>query len=444
MSIIKRITNFILKDLWERELSGLSYLKKWAYNILKMGYMVARGFITDKCQLRAFGLTYVTLLAIIPFLAFIFSISKAFGAFDAVKSIVLEKAAVTQEIVTKIIDLASKTSLKTLGIVGLVFLIWTLIIVLGTIERSFNDIWGIKKSRNIFRKFTDYLSVILICPILALCTTGVNAFLSNSSLVNKILGMEFIGVLMHQLLRMTPYLSMWLVFTFIYMFMPNTKVKFSSALTAGIIGGTLWQFAQWGHIHFQIGVSRYSAIYGTFASIPVFLIWLYISWLIVLFGAEISFAHQNVRTYTREGKSLSISPKCKELLGLRIMISIASNFYKAKQPLTAAQLSKKFDVSIRLVNQILFQLTEGGLINEVSGRESSYQPSFSIEAAITAGKVLDVFREYGENIPKITEDNITKYLKDILSDARKAETEILDKLTLKDIIKRLPSNGLKI
>ena len=296
--MIKRITNFILKDLWERELSGLSYLKKWAYNILKMGYMVVRGFITEKCQLRAFALTYVTLLAIVPFLAFIFSMSKAFGAFDAVRSLVLEKAAVTQEIVTKIIDLASKTNLKTLGIVGLGFLIWTLIIVLGTIERSFNDIWGIKKSRNIFRKFTDYLGIILICPILALCTTAVNAFLSNSRLVNKMLGIEFIGVLVHQLLRLAPYLSMWLVFTFIYMFMPNTKVKSSSAVIGGIIGGTLWQLTQWIYIHFQVGVSRYSMIYGTFASIPVFLIWLYISWMIVLFGAEISFAFQNVRTYT--------------------------------------------------------------------------------------------------------------------------------------------------
>ena len=246
-------------------------------NILKIGYTVVRRFIADKCQLRAFALTYVTLLAIVPFLALIFSMSKAFGAFDPVRSIVLEKAVVTQEIVTKIIDIAGKTSLKTLGIVGLGFLIWTLILVLGTIERSFNDIWGIKRSRNIFRKFTDYLGVILICPILALCATGVNAFLSNSGLV----------------LRMAPYLSMWLVFTFIYMFMPNTKVKFSSALTAGIIGGTLWQFAQWGYIHFQIGVSRYSIIYGTFASIPVFLIWLHISWLIVLLGAEISFVYQN-------------------------------------------------------------------------------------------------------------------------------------------------------
>ena len=437
MNIIKRIIDFILKDLWEIELSGLSYLKKWTYNILKMGYMVVRGFITDKCQFTAFGLTYVTLLAIIPFLAFIFSMSKAFGKFDAVKNLVLEKAAVTQEIVTKIIDLASRTNLKTLGIVGFGFLIWTLVIVLGTIEVSFNDIWGIKKSRNIFRKFTDYLGVILICPILALSTTAVNAFLSNSNLVNKMLGMEFIGVLVHQLLRMAPYLSMWLLFTFIYMFMPNVKVKFLSALTAGIIAGTLWQLTQWGYIHFQIGVSRYSAIYGTFASIPVFLIWLYISWLILLFGAEISFAHQNVRTYTREEKSLAISPKYKELLGLRIMISIARNFYEDSQPLTSAQLSKKLDISIKLVNQLLFQLTECGLINEVNGRESSYQPSFSIEA-ITAGKVLDVFREYGNPIPKIEKNDTIGYLKTILSDARKTETEILDKLTLKDILNRLP------
>jgi len=437
MNIIKRVRNFVLEDLWEIELSGLSYLKKWTYNLFKMGYMVIRGFITDKCQFTAFGLTYVTLLAIIPFLALIFTMSKVFGKFDTVKNLVLEKAAATQEIVTKIIDLASKTNLKTLGIVGLGFLVWTLIIVLGTIENSFNDIWGIKKSRNIFRKFTDYLSVILICPILAFSTTAVNAFLSNSNLVNKMLGMEFIGVLMHQLLRMTPYLSMWLLFTFIYMFMPNTKVKFSSALTAGIIAGTLWQFIQWGYIHFQIGISRYSAIYGTFASIPVFLMWLYISWLILLFGAEISFAHQNVRTYTREEKSLTVSPKCKELLGLRIMISIARNFYEGSQPLTAAQLSKKLDVSIRLVNQILFQFTESGLINEVSGRESSYQPSFSIEA-ITVGKVLNVFREYGNTIPKIAKNDTTGYLKDILSDARKTETETLDKLTLKDIINRLP------
>ncbi|MCK5594809.1 YihY family inner membrane protein [bacterium] len=437
MNIIKRIKSFVLDDLWEIELSGLSYLKKWSYNIFKMGYMVIRGFITDKCQFTAFGLTYITLLAIIPFMAFIFSMSKAFGKFDAVKNLVLEKAAVTQEIIIKIIDLASRTNLKTLGIVGFGFLIWTLVIVLATIETSFNDIWGIKKSRNIFRKFTDYLSVILICPILALSTTAVNAFLSNSGLVNKILGIEFIGILVHQLLRMAPYLSMWLLFTFIYMFMPNVKVKFSSALTAGIIAGTLWQFTQWGYIHFQIGVSRYSAIYGTFASIPVFLIWLYISWLILLFGAEISFAHQNVRTYTREEKSLAISPKCKELLGLSIMISIARNFYEGNQPLTAAQLSKKLDISIRLVNQILFQLTKGGLVNEVNDRESSYQPSLSIEA-ITAGKVLDIFREYGNTIPKIERNNTTGHLKDILSDARKTETETLDKLTLKDIINRLP------
>ena len=210
------------------------------------------------------------------------------------------------------------------------------------------------------------------------------------------------------------------------MFMPNTKVKFSSAIIAGTIGGTLWQLTQWVHIHLQIGVSRYSAIYGTFASIPVFLIWLYISWLIVLLGAEISFAHQNVRTYTREGKSLSISQKCRELLGLRIMISIAGNFYKGNQPLTSVQLSKKLDVSIRLINHILSQLIESGLINEVSGRETSYQPSSSIEA-ITARKVVEAFREYGENTPEFTEDNTAEYIRDVLSDARKTETEILER-----------------
>ena len=249
--------------------------------------------------------------------------------------------------------------------IGLIVLFWAVIKVLGQIEDSFNDIWGIKEQRTIGRMFSDYLSLMLICPVLIILSSSVTVFVTTQ--VNLIMEkFSILGVfspLVFFCLKLLPYCLLWGLFTFCYIFMPNTKVRFSSGLLAGIIAGTIFQVVQWGYITFQIGVVKYNAIYGSFAVLPLFLVWLQLSWLIVLYGAELSFAHQNVDTYEFEPDALQASHRLKTLLSLQIAHHLIKNFTTGEKPLTARQISHELEIPIRFVNEILFELVKSNILS---------------------------------------------------------------------------------
>ena len=357
------------------------------------------------------------------------------------ESQLMEKLEGQEEVVAWIIKFAQTTLENTRGGliagVGILFLFGTIIKVLSNIEQSFNDIWGIKKGRPFTRKITDYLSLMLIGPVLFIMSSTLTVLITSQikSIVEQISLLGAVSPLIFLVLKLFPYCAIWALFIFMYMFMPNTKVHFKSALIAGIIAGTLFQIFQWGYIVFQIGVSKYNAIYGGFAALPLFLIWLQVSWHIVLFGAEIAFAYQNVDTYDFEPDCLRVSNSFKRLLSLRIANLLVKDFANGERYCDETEISHKLEIPIRLVRQILFELVESGIISQVrldDDQVSAYQPALSPEN-ITIKYVLDALEGYGsDNIPVGKSEELGK-----LTESLKKFDELIEKspanLPLKDI-----------
>ncbi len=406
--MIAKLVDFISNGIWRIRVDNQPRHKSFLITQARIILLALRGFGEDKCQLRASALTFYTLLSIVPVLAMAFGISKGFGLEKLLERQLLEKIPGQQEVVTQMIGFARSMLENTQGGliagIGVAVLFWTVIKVLGNIEKSFNDIWGIKKGRSMSRKFSDYLSIMLICPILFVMSSSMTVLIASQvkAIVDRISFLGGLAPVIFTGLKLLPYAVFWILFTFVYIFMPNAKVRFSSGLVAGIIAGTVYQLVQGVYIGFQIGVAKYNAIYGSFAALPLFLAWLQLSWVIVLLGAEISFAHQNVDTYEFEPDSLRVSHSFKRLLTLEIMHRIVRGFSRGEKALNAVELSHVLDIPVRLVRQITFELSDAGLISEMggdNGKGSGYLPAHDISDMTVAGVITALDNAGLDNIP---------------------------------------------
>ena len=433
----KRFTDFIRGDIWRVRLKDLPRKQSFLIRQLRIFLLSVRGFDEDKCQLRASALTFYSLISIVPVAAMAFGIAKGFGFEKRVERQLLEQFQGQEEVITRVITFAESLLTNTKGGVlagvGIVVLFWAVIKVLSNIEASFNDIWGIREARSWGRKFSDYLSVMLLGPILMILSSSVTVFITTqvTLVMEKIALLGVFSPLISFILKVLPYGIIWVLFTFLYIFMPNTKVTFKSGLLAGIIAGTIYQIVQFGYITFQVGAAKYNAIYGSFAALPLFLVWLQLSWLIVLFGAEFSFAHQNVDTYEFEPDSLKVSSLFKRLLSLRIAHLLVSNFAQGGRPLTATQISHRLETPIRLVHQILFELTAAGIVSDTQTeeyKEPGYQPARDINT-LTIRFVIDALDDRGTDAIPVAETEEGKALSTILQ-------------TFRDEVARSPSNRL--
>ncbi len=437
MRNLSRLTSFIKGDIWRIRLKDLPRKQSFFIKQLRIFLLSARGFDEDKCQLRASALTFYSLISIVPVAAMAFGIAKGFGFEKHLQKQLLEQIHGQEEAVTRVIIFANSLLDNTKGGliagIGIIVLFWAVIKVLGHIEASFNDIWGIRESRSLGRKFSDYLSVMLLCPLLLITSSSVAVFVTTqvSMIFEKVTLLGILGPTISFVLKMLPYTIVWVLFAFLYIFMPNTKVRFKSGILAGVIAGTIYQIIQFGYITFQVGAAKYNAIYGSFAALPLFLIWLQLSWLIVLFGAEFSFAHQNVDTYEFEPDSLKISNSFKRLLSLQITQLLVSNFSEGGKPITATEISHRLEIPIRLVHQILFDLTESGIVSGTQTqeyREPAYQPARDI-GTLTIQLVIDSLETRGTDAIPVANTKEVKIL-----------SEILQKFT--DEIAQSPSNRL--
>ncbi len=432
---------FLKTDIWRIRTSKLSTQKSFWIRQLRIILLAIRGFGEDKCQLRASALTFYSLLSVVPVVAMAFGIAKGFGFERLLERQLVENLQGQQEVLEQIIGFANTLLDNTRGGliagVGIAVLFWTVIKLLGNIETSFNDIWGIKTPRTMGRKFSDYLSVILVCPFLLIMASSVTVLITNyvTLIVDSL---SFLGPLAGAIilsLKILPYAVIWIVFTFMYFFMPNTKVTIKSALLAGIIAGTIFQLLQWGYITFQVGVAKYGAIYGSFAALPLFLVWLQLSWLVVLFGAEVSFAEQNVGTYEFEPDSLKVSRRFRSLLTLRITHFYVKKFQQGEKPPTADDISDQLEIPIRLVRQILFELIEAGILSEVKLDDSEsigFQPARTIEK-ITVFGVMDQLDQQGIDSLPIAQSKDLDKLKASLVRLHEMLVKSPDNLKLKDV-----------
>ncbi|MBU1087803.1 MAG: YihY family inner membrane protein [Candidatus Omnitrophica bacterium] len=439
--MIAKVINFIKTDIWRIRTKNLSKTKSILLKPLMIIILALRSFDEDKCQLRASALTFFSLLSIVPIMAMAFGIAKGFGFEKVLETIMLEKFSGQEEFITRVIGFAQVLLDNTQGGmiagIGVAVLFWTVIKVLGNIEKSFNDIWGIKTSRSMGRKFSDYLSIMLICPLLFIISSSVTVLIASQIrlIVEKIAFLGVFSPLILLSLKILPFIVIWVLFSFIYVFMPNTKVYLKSAFVGGIVGGTLFQIMQWAYIAFQVGVAKYNAIYGSFAALPLFLVWMQISWLIVLFGAEISFACQNLETYEFEPDCLSVSYSYKQLLTINIAHLIFNSFSAGGKIWTAAAISHELEIPIRLIRQILFELVEANVLietKELAGAGLGYQPAHSPEN-ITIKDIIDKLEHKGtDNIP-VVQNSTFKTIKESLLAMDKSLSKSVANLKINEI-----------
>jgi membrane protein len=438
--MLTKWVNFVKTDVWRVRMKEQPRSRFFIIRLVQIVALAVRGFNEHRCMFRASALTFYSLLSIVPIIALMFGIAKGFGLQKQVEEQLLAKMQGQEEVITKIIDFSNATLANTSGGVvagvGVAFLFWAIISVLSNIENSFNDIWGVIKPRSFGRKFGDYISMILICPILLVISGSATIFVSSQVklIMEKIPLLQNLGPAFWLPLKMLPYVTIWIVFTFIFIFMPNTKVRFKSALIGGIVAGTIFQIVQWVYINFQIGVARYSAIYGSFAAMPLFLIWLQISWLVVLFGAEVSFAHQNVETYEFEPDCLSVSRLFKTMLSLLIVHRVVKKFCDGEKPADAPELSHELEMPIRLVRQILYELSESWVLSEVRNKdkEFAYQPAIDVEK-MTVKFVIDQLEQQGTSaVPMVESGELDK-----LSDCLQQFGAVIEKSPANILLKNL-------
>ncbi|MBW1970381.1 MAG: YihY/virulence factor BrkB family protein [Deltaproteobacteria bacterium] len=408
LALKTKTINFINTDIWRIRKKDLPRMKYFLIKQLRILLLATRGFGQDQCPLRASALTFYSILSIVPMVAMAFGIAKGFGFQEILENQLMEKFSGQEDVMIRVVDFAHSLLENTKGGmivgIGIIVLLWTVIKLLAHIEGSFNDIWEVKKSRSYGRKFSDYLSIMLISPLLIIMSSSATVFITTkiALITEKVALIGMFSPMIFFMLKLIPYCLVWILFIFTYILMPNTKVNFSAGFIGGIIAGTIFQAAQLAYILFQVGVAKYNAIYGSFAALPLFLIWMQLSWLIVLFGAEISFSYQYVDTYEFEPDLRQISPAFKRLLTLQVANRVISTFSKGKMPLTASNLSQALEIPIRLVQQLLDELVESEIfsITEIKENEKlAYQPARDINI-ITIKSIIEALEHKGvDNIP---------------------------------------------
>ena len=405
MKYLRRFLQFIKTEIWLLKTSQYHPVLGFLIRQLRIILIAIKGFRDHRIQLRASALTYYSLLSIVPVAAMVFGIAKGFG-FEARLENELRKMISEREEMAEVLKYVLEFANSMLdningGIiagVGLIFLFWSIMKLLGNIENSFNVIWQIRKPRVFARKFADYLSMMLIAPILFFLSSTITVYLGNIAGSESIIG-ENLGPLLLVIVKLMPYMLIFLLFTLLYVIMPNTKVQFKYALNAGLIAGIIFQITQFLYIYFQVGVGRYGAIYGSFVALPLFLFWLQISWLIVLLGAEMSFAYQNLEKYEFESEVLGISRKNRRLLTFLLMYTIIKKFQTGEKPNTSAKLSYELGIPVRLVRDIIYDLIEANLLVEAvtdSLKVNAYLPAIDINL-INVGLLFERLEMSGDD-----------------------------------------------
>ncbi|WP_455998323.1 YihY/virulence factor BrkB family protein [Phocaeicola barnesiae] len=426
---------FLTDGIWRVTEDEVTPLQQRLYACIKVVSLSIKQFDVDRITERASALTYSTLLSIIPILAILFAIARGFG-FDSLVESQFRSGVASQQAELIISWINSYLEHAQSGIfigVGLVVLLWTVLILTDTIERSFNAIWQVKRPRSVMRKITDYFSMILLLPILIVVSSGLGIFMSTY--IKDMENYVVLAPIVKFLVRLIPYVLTWSMFTALFIFIPNTKVKFSHAWLPGIIAGSAFQAFQYFYINSQIWVSSYNAIYGSFAAIPMFLLWTQISWTICLLGAEMCYISQNLSSFNFGKETANISRRYHDFFCTIILSSICKRFTVGASAYTAEELSKEHKIPIRLTKKLLYELQDMKLILETSHDDKSdeigYTPAIDINV-LTVGMLLSRLDSTGSEAFKIDRKHYSSSW-DALIKAREEYLYRNNKILLKDL-----------
>jgi membrane protein len=394
-------TRRFIEELPSESIGTRPILRK-LHSVTQFVYLVVQGFIANRCPLRAAALCYTTLLALVPLFAVVFGVSKSFlrdksanvvpAILDAfVKNVApqldLQNQA-KQQVVDYIQSFIANINTGALTAFGSLLLILVAIRLLATIEQTFNDIWGVQRGRSIWRKVVYYWTSVTLGPLILISAMAVTGTAEFANVLGKL---AFVPGAERVLLYLAPYVILWVGFALMYGLMPNTRVRFHAALIGGIVGGTLWQLNSLLNTLYVSRVVTYSKIYGSLGIVPVFLVGLYFSWLIVLLGAQVSFAAQNIRNYLQQQASQRIDQAGRELLACQVVLQTCRHFLRSSRPPTAEDIAEQLHAPLQALNQLVHRLIEGGVLVEIASNECRLQPARPPDS-ITVADVLHVVR----------------------------------------------------
>jgi membrane protein len=415
--------DFLTKDIWHVQTATLSRWKASGYRLLRILMLTIQGFTKSQIQQGASALTYYSMLGVVPVIALLVGIARGFLFEQTLQSWLFTHFAEQKEIIAKIFKYVNNTLQATSGgviaWVSISLLLWAAMKILLNIELVMNQIWEVKKGRSLAKRFTDYMAMLFLAPILIFLASGLTGYMS--ALLSVVKGGKLTPLLI-PMLSVLSFLLTSLFFTFLYIFIPNTRVRFLAALSAGIFTGIVYQVLQWLYFYFQIGVASYNAIYGTFAAIPLFLIWLHLSWVIILLGAKFCFAVQNVDAYEFIS-DIHLSHRFRLICALRITQYCMKKFVREESLPTATELSNRLAIPLPLTTRLLYQLVGAEVLVEVKrerDQEEAYQPAKSPDT-LTIKRTIDMINERGEVIPLPPSNELTIILKSLEKFSHAAE-----------------------
>ena len=414
MKHITKLAGFLEKDIWEARLKDLPKTQALCVRCLRTVLLAFRNFRRNDSMRTASVLTYYSVLNFVPLIAVMFAIAKGFGLRRVMQGYIMQLADTAHldpEMANQII-IFSDSLLKharggVIAGIGTVFLLWTVISILGRIEDSFNSIWEVKQPRTLIRQFSDYMSILFVAPILFAISTSATVVLTGQlkSVTNEISLLGSLSAEMIVVIRLLPYLATWALLIVLYIVMPNTWVSVRSGLLAGIIAGTGFQIVQFLYLELQMAISGYGAIYGTLAAIPLFVAWLKVSWIIVLLGAEIAHASEYSDTFGIHPDHSRIGGGARRFFMVRIFHLMVRRFQSGESPLDARDIAGSLQVPVKLVEDTLGSLKEMGFIIEVvdEKHKNAFQPARPVED-MTVNDVFDAHERSGDDLPPARSD----------------------------------------
>ncbi len=431
---------WLRKQVWEQDLRALPFWYRTALSWARIASVVARDFTDGRLRLLAMSLVYTTLLSIVPVLAVSFSVLKAFGVHNEIESTLLNFLAPLgeqgKEITNTVVSFVSNISIGVLGSLGMLFLVYTVISLLQKIEEAFNEIWQVNSLRPLARRFSDYLSVVLIGPVLIFSALGIKGSLMNSAVITAVGRIEPFGTLIATGAQLTPYLLVISAFTFIYCFVPNARVRLASALIGGISAGVMWNITGWAFASFVVGSAQYAAIYSALASLVLFMVWLYAGWTILLLGSKIAFYHQHPEYVTLQRKSLLLSIAERERLALHVAMLIAQRFASGLKPWTASDIARHLAVPGDSVNQIITAFQENNITVETAGDLPAYLPAQPLDR-ISLAYLIDVVRGADQEGHHGARHTLTNpHIRNLVADMRQSRANTLGGMTLQDLVSK--------
>lgn len=438
----ENLREYCLDKVWREDIQALSPLRRAGVRLARLLYNMVLEVTEGNLTLRAMSLVYTTLLSLVPLLAVSFSLLKAFGVHNQIEPMLNHFLAPLGEkgieFSQRILGFVENVQVGVLGSLGLAFLIYTVVSLVQKIEEAFNFIWRIRQPRRFVRRFSDYMSVILVGPVLIFAALGITAAVMGTSVIQGLVAIEPFGTLIRYLSRLLPYVLVCAAFTFVYIFIPNTKVHFSSALIGGLVAGILWESGGWAFAAFISSSGKYTAIYSGFAILIMFMIWLYVSWLILLLGAQVAYYHQHPTLLSTRRGEWRLGNEAQEQTAILAVLLIGYNFYHQQGWWSLDTLAQRMNMPSLSLQPILTILEKNGIISESGEDPPSYFPARDLET-ITLVSVVEAIRHVDSSpLAAIEQQPEQSQVGEIMRRVDGAISDALAQQTIKDLVLAQP------